>query len=53
MSMKLYNLSRGMWFVFQGRKLQFVKPDGMFGICRDEIGAETYLMMAADVEVSK
>ena len=42
-----------MWFRFLGRKLQFVKPDGMFAICRDETGAETYIMMAADVEIER
>ncbi len=52
-TMKLYNLRLGMWFVWSGIRLEFVKPDGMYAICRDQFGAERWLSMAADVEVQK
>ena len=51
--MKLYELSNGMWFWWQGKKWQYSRPDGMYGICRNMLGETLYLMMGAEVELDK
>lgn len=51
--MKLWNLHTGMWFRLGEHKLQFVKPDGLFAICRDALGIEHHIRITAEVEVDK
>ena len=51
--MKLFLLSTGMWFRFQGRKLQFVRPFAHKAVCHDQFGAEYLLDLGEVVEVER